>query len=400
MPILKLRFQKTKNLKYIYAIRLIRELVNKLVMFFLPLYFFNLDFPFWDQFSFSPLQEGIFNIAILYGLCRFTVFLSAIPVSKALTKFGIQHGFVMGHLTYALYVLLLFLSQQNPYLAIVAVIIDGIQVNYFWNSYHYSLSRNSDKKRMGSNLGVIHFLLNVLAMISPALGGIIIASLGYPTLFLIGLVVVLVGVVFSVMLDNVKVRDRINWAEFIDWMKEPGFRRLAATFAGRYFNDAMMALWPLYLFVLLGTTESVGYLYSLSLFFAMLISYSMGSFLDKHEGRKPYLISGGVLSFFWLLRGFIFNIWTIAVVNTLDKLTSSFHWLFFDKSWLLRGKGRQALSYFVYREMLQSLAGTAFWILVFVLFYFFGAAWKSLFAIAAVGVLLTLMVRDHKEEEV
>ena len=378
---------------------MVRELVNKLVMFFLPLYFFNLEIPFWDQFSFSPLQEGIFNIAILYGLERLVIFLSAIPVGKILSKFGIQHGFVMGHLTYALYLLLLFFSQQNPYLVIPTMIIGGFQVNYFWCSYHYSLSRNSDEKKMGSNLGVIHFLLNVLAMISPALGGIIIASLGYSILFLIGLVIVLVGVIFSVLLDNVKVHDRINWKEFIEWMHEPGFRKLAATFAGRYFNDAMMTLWPLYLFVLLGTTESVGYLYSLSLFFAMIISYSMGSFLDKHEGRKPYFISGSLISFLWVLRGFIFNIWTITIINTIDKLTSSFHWLFFDKSWLLRGKGRQALSYFVYREMIQSLSGFLFWVLVFILFLTFGAAWKSLFVIAAIGVLLTLMIKDHKEAD-
>ena len=368
-------------------------------MFFLPLYFFNLDFPFWDQFSLSPLQEGIFNIAILYALGRMVVFISAIPIGQSLSKFGIQHGFMMGHLSYALYLLLLFLSQQNPYLVIPAIIIDGIQINYFWSSYHYSLSRNSDEKKMGSNLGVIHFLLNVLAMISPALGGIIIASLGYPILFLIGLVIVLIGVVFSVLLDTVKVHVRIIWKEFFEWIQEPGFRKLAATFAGRYFNDAMISLWPLYLFILLGTTESVGYLYSLSLFFAMIISYSVGSFLDKHEGKKPYFVSGSLISFLWVLRGFIFNIWTITVVNTLDKLTSSFHWLFFDKSWLLRGKGRQALSYFVYREMLQSLAGIVFWILVFVLFLVFGAAWKSLFVIAAIGVLLTLMIKGHKEDD-
>jgi hypothetical protein len=126
----------------------------------------------------------------------------------------------------------------------------------------------------------------------------------------------------------------------------------------------------------------------------------MGSFLDKNKGKKPFFISGSLLSIIWLLRGFLVNIWTITIVNTLDKLTSSFHWLFFDRAWLLRGKGRQALSYFIYREMLQSLAGLLLWILVALLFFTFGAAWKSLFAIAGIGVLLTLLVREHKEAEV
>ena len=41
MKLPKFSFQKNQNLKYIYAIRLLRELVNKLVMFFLPIYFFH-----------------------------------------------------------------------------------------------------------------------------------------------------------------------------------------------------------------------------------------------------------------------------------------------------------------------------------------------------------------------
>ena len=406
MPILHLRFQKSKNLKYIYAIRVLRELVNKLVIFFLPLYFFNLHLPIWDQVNlslisnglpaFSTLQIGIFNIALSHVLSRLICFLSAIPIAKIQTKFGIQHGFVLGHLLYAVFVLLLFMSKANPYFAILAMAVDGFQMNFFWNSYYYSLSRNSNENKMGSNLGVIKLILNLLAMVSPALGGLIITSLGYSTLFLLGLVVILVGVIFSLLLDNVKVHDKISWKEFKDWMQEPGFRRLALTFSGRYFNDAMVILWPLYMFILLGSTEGVGTLYSLSLFLAFLLTYLIGGAIDKNTNRKPYLFSGGLLSILWMLRSFFVGIWSIAVINTIDKLTSTYHWLFFDRAWILRGKGRQALSYFVYREMIMSAAAVLFWILVFFLFYFFGQAWTSLFAIAAIGVLLTLLVREHK----
>ena len=98
--------------------------------------------------------------------------------------------------------------------------------------------------------------------------------------------------------------------------------------------------------------------------------------------------------------GFVVNIWSIAILNAFDKLTASFHWLFFDRSWLLRGKGREALSYFTYREIIYSLAAVFFWLIVASLFYFFIFAWKTLFIIAAVGVLLTLLIKEHHTEEI
>lgn len=398
MSIFSFTFQRTKNLRYLYSIRIVRDLANQLMVFFLPLYFFNLRFPFMQRFDLSGLQEGIFNVAMVYALTYLVCFFTAIPTSKILTKHGVRYGFVLGHLLYALYVLCLISSQTNTYLVLTAAVINGLHINLFWNSYHYSLSRYSNENKIGANLGIINFLLNLLAMVAPALGGIIIVTLGYQTLFLLGLFVILFGALFSLLLDNVRVRDGISFAEFFSWLSEPTFRRLATSFTGRYFNDASINLWTLYMFILLGSYDGVGYFYSLSLLLALIISYFAGSFIDQSKGRKQFVLSGGLLSVFWLLRSFAVNIWTITFINAFDKLASSFHWLFFDRSWIMRGKGREALSYFVYREMIYSLAALAFWGFVALIFYFFIAAWKSLFVAAAIGVLLTLLIKEHKAD--
>lgn len=399
MSIFSFTFQKTKNLKYLYAIRLVRDLTNQLLVFFLPLYFFSVRLPFMNQFGISTLQEGIFTVSLTYIVTYVTCFFLAIPTSKILTKHGIRYGFLLGHLLYCLYVICLYFSSQNPYLILTASVINGLQINFFWNTYHYSLSRHSSESKIGSNLGVISFLLNALSMIAPALGGIIIVTLGYQTLFLLALFVILFGVIFSLLLDNIRVRDSLSFREFFTWFREPAFRRLALSFTGRYLNDASINLWTLYMFLLLGSYDGVGYFYSLSLFLALIISYFAGSFIDRNQGRKPFIISGWFLSLFWILRGFLVNIWTITVVNSLDKLTASYHWLFFDRSWILRGKGREALSYFVYREMIYAAVAVIFWLLVMVLFYFFISAWRGLFVAAAVGVLLTLLIKEHHRTE-
>lgn len=410
MKLPKLTFQKNQNLKYLYAIRLMRELVNKLAMFFLPIYYFNLHLPFWDKINWSlslngqntltALQIGVFNIALMHLLSRLVAFISSIWVAEHTIRLGTKHAFIMGQILYALFTIFLVLSKVNPYWVFLAVMIDGLQINYFWNSYYYSLSRNSDHHKMGSNLGIINFLLNIITMISPAIGGLIIAGLGYSNLFLLGLMLIILGLIVAISMDNVKVHDKISWKEFSNWMMEPGFRRLGMTFAGRYFNDGMLQMWPLYIFILLGTSAKVGLLYSFSLLLAMFISYSVGAIIDKRKSHRPFVVSAGILSFFWVIRSFVVGFWSIVVVNTLDRITASFHWLFFDRVWMVRGKGREALSYFTYRQMILSAAGVLFWSLVFFLFYFFGEAWVSLFLVAAIGVLLTLLVKEHQDPKV
>ncbi|HNV45291.1 MAG TPA: hypothetical protein PKG78_02535, partial [Candidatus Woesebacteria bacterium] len=147
-------------------------------------------------------------------------------------------------------------------------------------------------------------------------------------------------------------------------------------------------------------SDKVGFLYSFSLLLAMVISYGVGAVIDKHKSRRPFVLSAGILSLFWIIRSFVVGFWSIVVVNTLDRITSSFHWLFFDRVWVVRGKGREGLSYFTYRQMITSAAAIVFWSLVFFLFYFFGEAWISLFLVAAVGVLLTLLVKEHQDPKV
>jgi hypothetical protein len=390
------RFTEPSKMKYLYALRLLRELVNKLLVFYLPIYVFQIQIPFLSAWNLTQLQEGMLLVAFSYMVNEIFSFFSAIPVAQILLKRGVENGFILGQVLYGLFVVALLLSEQQALFLLIAMAIDGIQMSFFWNSYHFVLSRQSSSGRMGSNLGFLNFLLNLLAVISPALGGLIIASLGYRVLFLLGFVLILLALILAISFQSVPVRDKISWQEFLSWLKEPGFRRLAFSFWGRYANDAIITLWPLYVFLLWGSTQGVGALYSASMFLAMIIQYVAGPLLDKRDDKKPFYFSGAFLSVIWFLRVFVVRIWTVAVVDTFERLTASFHWLFFDRSWLLRGKGSQALSYFVYRQMLMAVFGVFFWFFVALLFLTFGHAWQFLFIFGAQSVLLTLLVQKHK----
>ncbi len=122
-------------------------------------------------------------------------------------------------------------------------------------------------------------------------------------------------------------------------------------------------------------------------------------YLAKQHNRKPFFLSGGLLSALWFVRTAVVGIWSIAIVDMLDKLTANFHWLYYDMQFMRRGKGSQALSYFVYREMVMSAGAIVFWLLFAAIFLLLPLGWYTLFIVAAVGVLFSVLVQDNKESE-
>lgn len=390
-----------RNLKLLYAIRVLGDLIGKSVFLFLPLYLFELgtQFYFFESFPFNNFQKGIIFVACYYLTARIVGVFSSIISGQVIHKFGTRTSILIAYVCELGLLIMFNLSRSQPLLIFVAAVLFGLYLTFFFNAYHYLFSKAALKKHMGEDLGIVHFFLKIAAVIAPTFGGIVIVAWGYETLFLWGLV----GVVLSMFL-TLKMKDRTDGVsptiqDFFVWIKSSIFFQKAISFAGRYMHDTAIALWPLYIFLLLGSADKVGFLYSLSLFLALLITFVTGLYID-HRGKtnRPFFVSGGILTLLWLLRINITNFWNIALVDTFDKLTSSFHWLFYDARFIGSGKGKMALPYFVYRELVISLTAVVVWSTV-ILIFVFSQNWNTLFVIGAIGVLLSLFIREAQDEK-
>ena len=399
IPVIKL--DQSRNLKILYAIVVLRDLVNKLAFFFVPLFVYQVSGQifFLQKFNLTDLQRGIVAICLYFFLLRITTFLSAIPIGKLIAKIGFTKIFFIAHVLYILFFLSLYRANTYPLFIFLATIIDGLQINFFWNSYHTLFSKSTYKKHLGEDLGLLHFLLNLVTAVSPAIGGFLIVLMGYESLFLLALLLTAIGLVFSLLLENKHSLLAPSWREFFIWLKDRQYQRLALSFAGEYIHSGILSIWPVYVFLILGTVDKVGFLYTFSLFAAMLLSFFVGFYIDHEKSKKPFWLSGGFLSFLWICRGFILTVWSIAVVETLERIASNFHWIFFSALLMKRAKGDKDLSFFVYRELILSIAAMMLWVLVAVLFIFL-PNWKTIFLLGAVGILLTVLIKDsyHRVE--
>jgi MFS family permease len=391
-----------KNVKLLYFVRMIRDILNKVTLFFLPIFLFTTatHVPWLDTLGLTDLQSGMVLIALFFSINRIVIFLTAIPLGKIMVRIQFETSLLISYLLRIIVFASLYFSLQYPALLLVAAIFEGLQSNFFWNSFFTLLTQSISEKSVGKELGMMQFLFQLITVLSPAVSGYLAYHFGLEVLFLVGIVLSLVS---TLVISGMNIRlpqDAVSWKEFNQWMKKPAFLKATGSFAGRYINDTVLFLWPLYIFLVLGTVERVGFLYTFSLFIALVITYFMGGFIDKiSSNQRPFLLSGGALSLVWLARTQALSVWGMALADTFERLFSNFHWLFYDVLFIRRGKGTQAFSYFVYREMFISIVAILFWT-VFSIFFMFNDSWTAVFIFGGFGVLLSLLISDHSHEKI
>lgn len=390
------RFGPDPNLRKLYAMRVVRDLVQAVTLFFLPifLYQYGKDMQFLSQYGLSSLQSGMLLIAAYFVVLRLLMLLTSIPLGKLAHRIGLSKTLLIAHFFRMFAFVGLLLTEQHMAYLVLAVVAEAVHAALFWPSYLTVFTNHATYRSMGRDLGLLQFLLQLTAVMAPATSGYLAANFGFDVLFLLAVVFTLVGSSIVLLIDIETLHDKVSFKEFWQWLRERSFLRLTASFAGRYMYDSVMYLWPLYVFLVLGSVDRVGYLYTASLFLAMLVVFFSGLYLDSTKPNKTFFLSGGMLMTFWFMRVNMFSVWGIALIDAAERLLGGGFWLFYDMIMVKRARGSQAFSYFVYREMVLSIIGVIFWLL-FATFFLFSQGWNTLFIFAGFGVLLSLLIREH-----
>jgi len=379
--------RRKRNRAWLSFSYIFRQLAGNLSFFYLPLFLFSKAQELgWWGWELNSIQKGMILITAFYLTERLvSAILSMIQAAFSI-KMGHDWSMIVGTLAYTLFLVSFSRVDQSPLWLIVGAFLAGVQLVFYWPPYNTLLAKLSFKKNMGKNLGRFGFISNFASMISPAAGGLIIAFFGYNYLFYCSIVFLLVSLIGLFKLDLGEERE---------WMKEKSFVKLTTSQSGRYFYDMSVTLWPLYVFLLLGDVEKVGYVYSISLLLAMIINLFIGGVLDKKKNSsKPFVFSGGFLSTLSVLRLAVVGVWGVVIVDACSRVVGNFHWLFNDLILYRRGKGSQEFSYFVYYAFNRAVAAVMFWALLLIFFFLVPVEWTGLFVMGGVGVLLSLLIQE------
>lgn len=397
IPIIQLPFDNNHNMRWLYVTRISRDITNRATIFFFPIFLFVLgqslswpvDLPGWSK--------GILFVAIYHLIFRILTVIILLPLYKLTEHLSHTNAMVIGNGFRAIFYALLTLTVENPTWLLLVVIVEVVESGLFWPHFHTLLTKTAQKNHLGSDVGVLQFTIQVLAVLAPIVAIMFNNLTGYSAVFMIGIIGSLVGLITSLQLKSNIDRDKVFWIEFKEWIREPRYKRYLGAVGGRMLNDLVMYLWPLYLFILLGSIDRVGYLAAISFFIALFVTVIASFKLDKIRSAKIFHLTGGVLSLMWLARTTAISPWTIAIIDSIDKIVGNAHWLFFDMLWFKRAKGDQAFSFFVYHELISSAWLAVFWLIIAAILLL-TQNWIAIFVLGAVGMLMTLLLQGKHGE--
>jgi hypothetical protein len=386
------------NLKVLYALRVIRDITEKLGMFFVPLFLFQvvsgLAVPGTFWLPDSEIARGMVTVALFYGCMRAVLLFSVMPIARVMRWIGLRQIMVISWLLLAGSMMSMRMLPEYPWLFWVAMPLHALQLMGFWMTHEVIFSTSTLKKHVGEDLGAARFLLELSAVLVPAFGGMVVLLAGYSTLFLIALGSALVGALASCWLELDLTVPAITWTEVKDEFTQPSVLQQLVASLGRYVNDASLVIWPIFVLAMVGSVDKVGFLYTFSLFIALIVIYFTGIYIDHTSSRLGFMLSTGLLSGVWLSRLLIVSGWGVALVEVANKMISNFHWLIYETLWYRSARGKEILIASVVRELAVSMGAVMLWGGIAALFWWTNDGWQWVFLLSALAVLISGLVRE------
>ena len=354
-------FLKRKTTQFFTSIA-IRSFALGMVLIFEPIYLYSY---FNQSLSFTLLFFGA-----IYGLYA----LIAVYGGRIMAKLGLRRAMLFSHFFFFAYYLSLFFIYQSFIFIPLAIILKVIGIALFWPAFHIDFARFSEKGYQGQTVGKMNIVYSIPTVVSPIIGGIILAAAGYPALFITVLAVLLASSIpgflskesHIIYIDSYKKA----WQRIF---KKENRKTSLAFIADALETSVSIYLWPLFMFVLAISYTAMGGIITFALGIGVLFTLYMGKISDKLISRVWFLNIGSVLtSISWIIKYFVVTPFDAFLAHTLYRICRSsasipFQTFFYKKVSL---KGHEADEFIIYREILVNLSSFFFFFILAGLFFF------------------------------
>ncbi len=362
-----------KGLSGIYLNTIIRNLAFGILGIFIPIYIYQ-------------TTHSITNVFLFYLIHRAATLITVYPTARLVHKIGPDFAMLISSFLAGIYLTLLSLIPDIPILFGITAVFGGINLSLHWLPYHTAFADVSSENELSKDITNVSNLSRLIRTLAPTIGGIVAAKMGFPTLLLM-CVLLLVVSSLPVFFDEYNKREQIKPLKKLikDFTKSKG-KTLFYNFFFQGFRVAIDgAIWPIILFSVIPDLKKIGGLTTFTLFVSFLTVRWVGNRL-KHFNIKP-LIGGNVArSFIWLIRAITNHPLIIALTDPFYQFATAF--VNTPRNILVYQLGkRQKLNFFTQRELAISLGRVASLTLIFFILKA-GFPWKLVPLLPIVSITL------------
>jgi len=337
----------------------IRSLALGMVAIFEPVYLylhFNRSIPhmllFWSAFS------GLFALTVVFG-------------GRVMAKIGLKKTMLLSNVFYFGYYICLFFAEGNLILIPIALIARAIGASLFWPAFHTDFVRIANSKARAENVGKMSVLGLIAGIMGPVVGGLILAGLGYLSLFTVVLVTL-----FTSNLPLLMSKER--YEEYTDtyrgaWKRMFKNKDISISLASLGIEGAIDAfIWPVFLFTLGLTYRQMGAISTFTILISAMFAWYMGKVASRRSKYQLLNIGSMLLSLAWAAKLFVIDVASAFFGQTIYMITKTatlvpYRTILYNRASKKRG---QADEFIIYREIIINLSRFFFLLILAGVFYF------------------------------
>ncbi len=212
-------------------------------------------------FIFIYFNQSISSALLFFGSMHGIYGLLAVYGARIMSKIGPKQSILISHFFFFGYYLCLFSLSYEPsfILIILAVALRSIAMTLFWPAFHTDFCRFSENHHRGRIVGKLNVALMAPTIIAPAIGGWILASFGYPVLFIAVLMVLLASAIPMFLSRQVKVKYSDSFGQAWKRIFKKANRKASVAFIFSNLEWGIdVYLWPIFMSILAISYSNMG----------------------------------------------------------------------------------------------------------------------------------------------
>lgn len=357
------------------------------VALFEPIYLFTLGF---------PIGKVLLYYAILYA-----AFLFLLPVGGRIgRRYGYEHAILYSSPFLVLYLGALYAVQLHAAFFVIAPLLFAVQKVLYWPAYHANFATFAGDGEGGREVSNLYAIHAVAAGLAPAFGGLIIAASGFPTLFAVaGLLIILSNLPLFRTPDLPEARPFPYGRAFARLIDRKNRRKVIA-YLGWGQEVVALVLWPIFIVTVLGNMFAVGTVVSLAMLTNLAVTLYVGRIADE-EGERAVLRTGVVYTAAsWLVRPFVVGGLGIFLIDSFYRVTINTFSVPFLSMLYAGARRGSPMDEVVLMEMALAVGKIVVIGLCAAAFMLWPGTWMPAFAIAAVFTVLFGFMPDLRKDAV
>lgn len=280
---------RNKEIDSLYITLALLGFASGLVSVFVPGYLLNIDYEIWEIVLFYCLKST-FHVLLLFLL---------VPLLRHMSD---KLMMMVGIMFLALYLFGLSYMAEIPVLFYLLPIAHPFYMIFFWFGYHIDFATASDDDHVGEEVGTNLMLTALAKFAAPVIGGFIIGIFGFSSGFTASVVIILLALIPLLWLPSRNVDTTLSMKRVLrSVVRDNKFYRLSSL---GYANEKLieMIVWPLFIFLVVGSVEQLGGIISFGLLVGGLTTYIAGRYFDGGKGKSVVSFGSLGIAGVWFLR--------------------------------------------------------------------------------------------------